>query len=870
MDDDRAPKLRPSAYRDPLSLLGAGDPGALESLLVQLCAAPDRGAWQALEEAFCRLGHRRARLDPLGLEPLEDPPELRPEHWGLDPDSASRRLKELERIWCGPIGFELDPERDARARAFLIEAAMRPEEPDPATRLAILEQLARTRRLEETLLRRLPGARLFLCAGCETFVLLVDTVLATAAQEGVAEAVIGGMHRGRLTLLSLVAGKPLALLLAEVAGTASVPPHGTGAGDVPYHLGWESERTFLERRLRLIVLPHPSHLELVQPVALGEARARQRRFGREGCKRVLPLLMHSEASFAGQGIVAESLQLARLPAFTVGGAIRLVLDNRIGFTTEPERGRSTPRPTDAAAGFGVPIIHVNGDEPEAVWKAGRIAARFRARFGRDIIVRLVGYRRFGHNELDEPRTTRPLIQARIDAQPPVDERYRTQLEADGLDLEPVERALTDFASALDEAFAQARSQPQIAPDFGYRALWAGLRPAQERDLLLPVATGVDLDVLRELGRTITSVPSGFALHPKLARFLAERRAAIEAGEAIDWATAEALALASLLAEGRSVRLCGQDSVRGAFAQRHLRLVDARTGAEHSVLAPIAQRSGAELELVDSPLIEHAVLAFEYGQSRVDPHRLVIWEAQFGDFLNLAQATFDQMIVCGEDRWRLPSGLVLLLPHGLDGGGPDHATARPQRLLAACAGANLAVLQPSVPANLFHALRRTLALPARLPTAILVPKALLRHPRARSRLSALGPGTGFEPVLASPGVNRPERVLLASGKLAVLLEASLVERGLAERIGLVRLEQLHPFPKAQLAEALAPFAGAELVAVEEEPENMGWIRPLLAPLSEVAGRTPRRIGRAPAPTPAEGPKPMQEAQLQAILDAALTL
>lgn len=870
---DPPPPASPAPTRRPagrLELLGAGDPGALEALLRRLLDVPAAGDPRPLEEAYRRLGHRAARLDPLGLEPVDRPAELRPETWGLDPASVARKVADLERIWCGPIGFELDPVREPEARAFLVEAAERPEAPEAATARAILEELAATRLLEETLLRRLPGQRLFLVAGAEAFLLLIRTVLETSVEAGVEEVVIGGMHRGRLATLVRIAGKPLSFVLAELAGASPFPAGVEGAADVPYHVGWEAERTIAGRPLRLALLPHPSHLELVQPVALGEARARQRRLGPDGPCRVLPLLLHSEASFAGQGIVAETFQLARLPDFAVGGAIRLVLDNRVGFTTEPERARSTPRPTDLAAAAGVPVLHVNADEPEAVWRAGRIAARFRARFERDIVVRLVAYRRYGHNELDEPRTTRPLLQVRIDARPPVDRLYRASLEARGLDLGPVDRALEACARELDAAFAEARAGHPMPLDPAYRGRWAGLRPARPDDFLEPIESGLALDGLRELGRAITTPPEGFALHPKIEKFLAERRAAIEAGGPLDWAGAEALALASLLAEGRAVRLSGQDCVRGAFAQRHLRLVDQTSGREHLVLAPVAEAAGGSLELVDTPLVEHAVLAFEYGQSRVDPRSLVIWEAQFGDFLNIAQPTFDQMIACGEDRWRLPSGLVLLLPHGLDGGGPDHATARPERLLAACAGANLVVLQPSMPANFFHALRRTVALPSRVPTAILVPKALLRHPQAQSPSAELGPGTGFRPVVPAPPMPDAARVLIASGKLAVLLEAAIAERGLAERIALLRLEQLHPFPSAELARALAPFARAELVAVEEEPLNQGWIRALLPELGRVAGRVPRRIGRPASPTPAEGPKSLHEARLRAVLEEALAL
>ncbi|MFW5834830.1 MAG: thiamine pyrophosphate-dependent enzyme, partial [Pseudomonadota bacterium] len=609
---------------------------------------------------------------------------------------------------------------------------------------------------------------------------------------------------------------PLPALLHAMAGGSPWPEALEVAGDVPYHLGHEGERTIDGHRLKLSLAPHPSHLEVIAAVTLGRARARRARG-----ERVLPLLMRTDASFAGQGIVAETFQLAGLGPFTVDGAVHVIANNRLGFTTEPEEARTASLATDVARLTGVPVFRVNADDPEAVVRGARLAVAWRQRFGRDVILDVVGYRRLGHNEFDEPSFTQPRRYARIDRQPPPTERYAERLRADGVALEGLDEEVAGFRAKLEADFRAAGIYRPEADPFG--GAWQGLRRAPPGALTAPVATG------------------------------------LETGEGLIFATAEALALASLRAEGFAVRLGGQDTPRGAFTQRHLILHDRETAARHPVLQGC--------EVFDMPLIEYAVLSFEYGYSLEAPHTLVAWEAQFGDFLNLAQATMDQFVTAGEDRWLRSSGLVLLLPHGLDGGGPDHSTCHPERLIQAAMGGELQVVHPSTPASLFHALRRQLLRPFRKPLAVLAPKAMLRHKDAVSSLADLGPGTGFRCVVTDDAADA-ERVVLASGKLVVELLTERAARGLDERVAIVRLEQLWPLDEQVLRNVFGRYAGAELVYAQEEPRNMGAFLVLDRALERLAGRPLRYAGRPCQASPAAGFKARHEAERRAVFDAAL--
>ncbi|TVQ30229.1 MAG: 2-oxoglutarate dehydrogenase E1 component [Geminicoccaceae bacterium] len=847
-------------------LAGAGDPGALDALyrrfladphdvprdlaraFAALGAAPGDGhAHARLVAAWRRFGHEAADLDPLAIAPRLHHADLDPGAYGLADVGG------LARAYGGTLALVFDHVVDPLEQAWLAQAMERPPAPlEPAARLEILRILQRIETFEHFLQQRFSTSKRFGSDGIESFVLAVETIVQAALAERLDAVVAGGMHRGRLTIMGLPFAMDLTSLLAAMAGASPWPEPLAAAGDVPYHLGCETVREQDGHRLRLSLGGHPSHLEVIGPVTLGRARARQR----QG-QRVLPLVMHTDASFAGQGVVAETFQLAGLAPFDVGGTVHVLANNRLGFTTEPEEARTARHATDIARLTGVPVFRVNADDPEAVVRGARLAVAWRQRFGRDVILDVVGYRRFGHNEFDEPRFTQPRRYARIDAHPPVTSRYRERQAAAGLDVAGIEADALRFRAELEAAFQAIHEHGSRADAFA--GAWQGFRRARAGEPAEPIETGVELAKLRQLADRLTAVPDGFVLEPKVERFLGERRASIASGGGIGFAAAEALALASLGDEGFAVRLGGQDTVRGAFTQRHLVLHDQATGRTHPVLG--------EPEVFNSPLIEYAVLAFEYGYSLEAPRTLVAWEAQFGDFLNLGQAVMDQFVTCGEDRWLRSSGLVLLLPHGLDGGGPDHSTCHPERLLAAAMGGELVVVHPSTPANLFHALRRQLHWPFRKPLAVLAPKALLRHKQAVSDLAEFGPGTGFRCVIALD-VPAPARIVMASGKLAVELEVERRARGLEGRIALVRLEQLWPLDEAALAALFARHPAAELVYAQEEPLNMGPFLLLDRTLERLAGRRVSYAGRPAAASPAAGYKARHERERAAVLEAAL--
>ncbi len=860
-------------------VLGAGDPGALERLFPgwsgppggdgpgrPASAEPDPAALALLRQAYRDRGHLAAAVDPLAEGPPAAVPDLDPSHHGLDPAAVAEVTARLRRTWCGPIGYEIAQVNDPARRRWLTEQAEAASVGalDDTGRLAALTLLARAEAFESFMRARFPGAKTFGLSGIEGYLVAVETLLHEAAAEGAGHVVIGGMHRGRLNLMANIAGKPLTALLAEVKGASPLPADLDAAGDVPYHLGHDGQREIGGRRLKVSVAPHPSHLEVVAPVALGRCRALQRRAG--GRRRVRSLLLHTDASFAGQGVVAETLQLSGLPPFEVGGTVHVVVNNQVGFTTDPEEARTARRCTDIARLIEAPVLHVNADDPEALVRAAVIAARYRARFAADVVIEVVGFRRLGHNEIDEPRFTQPELYRRIDAHPGARCLYARRLRDRGIDTEPAERAAEAFTRELDEALQAAGSYRVNRADW-LGGPWSGLRPAGEAEMLAPVATGVAEDRLRALGAALTRLPEEFAAHDKVRRFLAARRESIESGAGLNWATAEALALASLLAEGTPVRLGGQDTPRGAFTQRHLILADQATGARRGVLDHLSDEQ-APAEVFSTPLTEYAVVAFEYGHTLADPHTLVLWEAQFGDFLNIAQAVMDQFVVCGEDRWLRMSGLVLLLPHGLDGGGPDHATAHPERLLAGCARGNMQVANPSTPANYFHLLRRQMRRPFRKPLAVLAPKMLLRHRACVSALAEMGEGTGFRPVIGEDSPAKARRVVLCTGKMFYELEAARRDRGLAESVALLRLEQLYPFPADDLAAALAGHPDAELVWCQEEPANMGCHDFVKPRIEAAAGRPLRYAGRPAAPTPATGIAARHQQEQAAVLRAAL--
>ena len=688
----------------------------------------------------------------------------------------------------------------------------------------------------------------------------LEQVIKRGGQEGLREIVIGMPHRGRLNVLASVMGKPHRAIFNEFKGGSAHPEDVEGSGDVKYHLGASSDREFDQNKVHLSLTANPSHLEIVDPVVLGKVRAKQDQLGDKERRAVLPLLLHGDAAFAGQGVVAECLGLSGLRGHRTGGSLHFIVNNQIGFTTAPRFSRSSPYPSDVAKMIDAPIFHVNGDDPEAVVYVTKIAVEFRQRFGKPVVIDMFCYRRHGHNEADEPAFTQPLMYARIREHPTVVQVYADKLvNEDLLSRADVERMQAEFRAFLEEEFAASDVYRPNRADW-LDGKWSGIGHAEEgarRGL-----TGVDLSVLQEVGRKITYIPKSFTPHKTVARILALRRKTIEDGTGIDWSTAEALAFGTLLVEGFKVRLSGQDTERGTFSQRHSVLMDQVTEKKYTPLRHIAKGQG-EFEVINSMLSEEAVLGFEYGYSLAEPNALTLWEAQFGDFANGAQVVVDQFISSGERKWLRMSGLVLLLPHGYEGQGPEHSSARLERYLQLCAEDNWQIANCTTPANYFHVLRRQLHRQFRKPLVLMTPKSLLRNKRAVSRLEEFGPQSSFHRLLwddAQLLANEPikllpdaeiRRVVLCSGKVYYDLYEEREKRGRND-IYLLRVEQLYPFPARALIQELSRFRDAEMVWCQEEPKNMGawsFIEPNLEWVLDHIGAKHKRTHYAGRPSSA---------------------
>ena len=794
--------------------LNAGDPGAIDALFGQDLDRRDT----TVLDAFRRHGWLKADLDPLGKQSSSSRFVLSP-LLDNDNDEAAR----LSAIYCGTIGWEFGHVQDLEKFEWLAAQAEAADAPVPEDRLRALCLIRQGELFETTLGKRLPMVKTFGLSGSEGFLVAVDQVIRTSRAKSVC---VGGMHRGRLTQLALLFGKPLDRLIEECRGLPDVPEEFGIASDVPYHLGWEGVRG---DGISVWVAPHPSHLSLSGPVAAGIVRGRN-----DGS---LPLILHTDAAFAGQGINAELLQISALPAYAIGGSVHIILNNQIGFTTEPGEARSSRTCADVAKIIEAPILHVNGNDPDAVCRAAAIAVRYRETFASDIVLDIIGFRRPGHNEVEEPRYTQPSTYRLLDALPPLSDIYAGRLGW-------AVPELPEFRRQLDTAF-----QDRAATSSSISEIPAGLAPDIEDQMCLPVTTGCDLARLAEIGCRLTSVPDDFQVHRKVAEFLEKRRRGFDGAFGLDWASGETLALASLADDGHAIRLSGQDSVRGAFSQRHFHIHDQNSDRVHRCLDGF----GTDVEVFNTPLIENAVLGFEYGLSVASPQRLTIWEAQFGDFLNVCQAMFDQYVTGGEQRWLFSCGLVMLLPHGWDGGGPDHSTGHVERILARCAQGNIQLVNPSTPAQMFHVLRRQLKGSVRKPLVILSPKTLLRHADCRSDLGEFGPGTGFRLLIDDPVIDaaRIKRVVLCSGKVFYALDTTRQERGLEKSVALIRMEQLYPLPRKQIADTLARYGAAELFWVQEEPENLGAFTWLDRKLERIIGRSVRLISRPTAASPAVG-------------------
>jgi 2-oxoglutarate dehydrogenase E1 component len=832
-------------------------------------------AAMALVKAHRTHGHLAARLDPLGSEPVGDPslepemlhPPLSPELQAQIPASVLRVhvpgetladvLPRLKEIYCGTIAYEIEHISDHEERVWLRHAIEAGRYRTPLTdqeKKRLLARLTEVEGLEQYLRRAFLGQKQFSVEGLDTMIPMLDETIELAAEAGAHQVVMGMAHRGRLNVLAHVIGRPYETILREFEGERTIEavasdPAGGRSGDVKYHLGAEGRRGTASGQISVRIAANPSHLEAVDPVVEGLSRAQQTdrstRAGTHDPDVGVAVLIHGDASFPGQGVVAETLNLQALPGYTTGGTLHLIANNQIGFTTDPEQGRSTRYSSDLAKGFDCPIIHVNADDPEAAIAAIRLAMAFRRRFGHDVVVDLVGYRRHGHNEGDEPAYTQPLMAARIARQPTVREQFAVRLAEEGVVSEEAAAALFDEQQtrlrAAHERLKQTLGQPTV--------------PASDR---LPSAadanlvTAVSEDLLRRLDEELRRVPEGFTVHPKLERQLARRTQALDEG-GINWGQAEALAFASLLVEGIPIRLTGQDTERGTFAHRHLVMHDPETGQTY---APIKHLDDADasFEVYNSPLSEYAALGFEYGYSVAANEALVLWEAQYGDFVNGAHIIVDQFLVSGLSKWQQTSRLTLLLPHGYEGNGPEHSSARLERFLQLAAQENVRIVNATTAAQYFHMLRRQALGPAARPLIVMTPKGLLRLPEATSTLGDLADGS-FQTVLAEHGVDpgRVRRLVLTSGKLYYDIVGH-PERANVPELAVGRIEQLYPFPVEPARELVRRYpALEEVVWAQEEPQNMGAFRTIRHRLEEaVEGRLPLRyVGRPWRASPSEG-------------------
>ncbi len=845
-------------------------------------------------------GHLEARLDPLGLTVPKPHPELDPAAYGFTEADLDRTifidnvlgretatLREIVGIlratYCGSIGVEFMHIQDPAQKSWIqrkVEGAPWLTAFDAAAKRTILTQLTEAEAFEAFCQRRYVTTKRFGLEGGEITIPAIHAIIATAAGLGVNEVAIGMPHRGRLNTLVNIVKKPPTALFSEFGGESFKPDSVQGSGDVKYHLGTSTDIEIGGHSVHLSLQPNPSHLEAVDPVVVGKVRARQDEAGDVQTRRsVMAILMHGDAAFAGQGLVYETLAMSQLIGYRTGGTVHVVVNNQIGFTTVPAHAFSGLYCTDVAKSIQAPILHVNGDDPEAVIFCARMAAEYRMTFGCDIVLDIVCYRRHGHNETDEPAFTQPIMYRAIGQQKTTRTLYAARLVAEGaIDAEAAQAEWDGFTATLEEANAAAKSYKPNKADW-LEGRWAGLSQPDDDTEHTQASTAVDADRLRQVGHALATVPDGFAVNPKIARQLDAKRAMIDTGEGIDWATGEALAFGTLLLEGNRVRLSGEDCQRGTFSQRHAVLIDQDTQNEYTPLNNIAPDQ-KRIEIFNSLLSEAGVLGFEYGYTLADPRTLVLWEGQFGDFANGAQVIIDQFIASGESKWLRMSGLVLLLPHGHEGQWPEHSSARPERYLQLCAERNMIVCNLTTPANYFHALRRQMHRNFRKPLVIFTPKSLLRHKLAVSPLADMATGSFFRFVIPEiDAIAPPEdvrRVVICTGKVYYDLLAQRRERKVND-VAIIRLEQLYPFPERTLGRTLAPYVNAtSVVWCQEEPENMGaWhfvdrrLEKVLRGL-EAKTRRPRYVGRAEAASPATGLARTHAAEQSALVGDALGL
>ena len=854
---------------------------------VSLRATQDSIRALMLIRAYRVIGHLAADLDPLGISDRKIHRELLPETYGftdadldrpifidrvLGLETATMRqiLAIVRRTYCQQIGVQFSHITDPAQKAW-IQKRIEGEEKDinftAEGRKAILNKLLEAETFEKFCDVKYTGTKRFGLDGGEAMVPALEQIIKRGGHLGVREIVIGLAHRGRLNVLANVMAKPLRAIFKEFKGGSFKPDDVEGSGDVKYHLGASSDRSFDGNNVHLSLTANPSHLEIVDPVVLGKVRAKQDQHGCGPGERtpVLPLLIHGDAAFAGQGVVAECFGLSGLRGHRTGGSIHFIINNQIGFTTSPHNSRSSPYCSDVALMIEAPIFHVNGDNPEAVVHVAKIATEFRQRFQKPVVIDMFCYRRYGHNETDEPMFTQPAMYKRIKAHPSVCEIYSRYLVNEGIvtDVE-VDEMRAKVRANLDAEFQVSESYKPNKADW-LDGRWSGIGRADDDEWRSN--TGIAIDTLKDVGRRLTSIPRDLNVHKTIAKLLEKRRDMIETGQGLDWSMAEHMAFGTLMMEGFPVRLSGQDSERGTFSQRHAVLIDQETERRFAPLKHMAP-SQARFEVVNSMLSEEAVLGFEYGYTLAEPNALTVWEAQFGDFANGAQVIFDQFLSSGERKWLRMSGLVCLLPHGYEGQGPEHSSARLERFLQLSAEDNWQVANCTTPANYFHILRRQLHRKFRKPLILMTPKSLLRHKRVLSRLDELGPGTTFHRILwddaqldgYSKIKLKPDaeikRVVLCSGKVYFDLFEKREEAG-GDDVYILRVEQLYPVPARALIAELTRFKNAEIVWCQEEPKNMGGWSFIAPNIEWVLGHTgstfksARYAGRAASASTATG-------------------
>ena len=822
-------------------------------------------------------GHLGAVLDPLGLDTPKEHPELDPFSYGftekdldkeifinyvLGLETATLReiLTILKKTYCGSVGVEFMHMQDPEEKVWIQERIERirnqPEFTENGKR-AILNRLIETEGFEHYLNKKFTGTKRFGLDGGESLVPAMEQIFKRGSQLGIEEVIIGMPHRGRLNVLANVMGKPFQAIFHEFQGGSSKPGDIGGSGDVKYHLGSSSDRVFDGKSIHLSLTANPSHLELVNTVCLGKVRAKQHQQNDAEREKVMALLLHGDAAFSGQGLVCEALDLSHLVGYRTGGTIHLIVNNQIGFTTAPRFSRSSPYCSDPAKVVMAPIFHVNADDVEAVVHCARIATEYRQKFKKDAVIDMICYRRHGHNEGDEPMFTQPLMYKKISKHPTTLEIFSKKLVREKIiDSDDIIKQKDEFTSMLDQEFEAAPAYKVNKADW-LDGVWSNLSIAHGDSRR--GETGVPLERLREVGEGISRIPGNFNIHSRIKRQLQAKQKMFSEGVQVDWSTAEALAFGTLLLEGHPVRLSGQDSGRGTFSQRHSVIRDQET-EEHYIPLNNLRFGQAPFEVIDSPLSEAGVLGFEYGYSLAEPGMLTLWEAQFGDFANGAQAIFDQFVSSGEDKWLRMSGLVTLLPHGFEGQGPEHSSARLERYLQLCAEDNWQVCNCTTPANYFHVLRRQIHREFRKPLVLMTPKSLLRVKECVSSLDDMAEGTSFHRILWDHGEllapKKIKRIVLCSGKVYFDLFEERKKLGICD-VYLMRIEQLYPFPSEVLRRELERFPNAEIIWCQEEPRNMGawhFMRENIEDVMENLGRGGEKLayaGRKPSASPATG-------------------